>query len=454
MSVRRQNHGHILSSRDKVDRESCCYGRDMPEDHSSSRDHVRECVLDVATKASLRIDSISRRIGDVLLQEIAELRTDPGLVQLLQASIAGNVASLVYALRFGIDPDRHEVPAVAMEYARRLAQHRVSGDALTRVYRLGQTHFLRLVLEDVRASATHVQAVVPAIQRIMTVTADYIDLVCQQVLVAYSSERSQWSSRVNGSRAALVRELLGGSPTYLSPAEVSKDLNFPLEQRHVAVIVWLDEIEPGLDGPSYLERVVRTVTEQAMIGAEPLIIPQDDSMIWVWLHYDRKAGIEPLEDAFLSYVTKRDPRLRVALGTTATGVEGFHSSHVHARHTRAVMVLADNGKQVRTFSDPYVPVTALLCADPGGVREWIRFTLGALATNDSDSARLRETVSVFLAEGSSYKNAAARLNLHPNTIKYRVHKAEERSGGRITDRRLEAELALMLCRQLGDAALS
>ena len=84
-------------------------------------------------------------------------------------------------------------------------------------------------------------------------------------------------------------------------------------------------------------------------------------------------------------------------------------------------------------TDPGLSVVARLGA-PGDVadtREWVAAVLGDLASDDENDARLRETLRVFLGCGSSYKVAAEELNLHFNSVKYRVGRAVARRGREI-----------------------
>ncbi|MDH6193558.1 DNA-binding PucR family transcriptional regulator [Mycobacterium frederiksbergense] len=75
-------------------------------------------------------------------------------------------------------------------------------------------------------------------------------------------------------------------------------------------------------------------------------------------------------------------------------------------------------------------------------------------TADTDNdGRLRETLRVFLRCGSSHKLAAEELNLHFNTVKYRVGRAIERRGRPIADDRLDVELALLVCQWYGVAVI-
>ena len=57
------------------------------------------------------------------------------------------------------------------------------------------------------------------------------------------------------------------------------------------------------------------------------------------------------------------------------------------------------------------------------LRAWVIETLGTLADDDEQGARLRDTLRVFLQENGSYKTTAERLVLHKNTVQYRVRKA-------------------------------
>jgi DNA-binding PucR family transcriptional regulator len=52
-----------------------------------------------------------------------------------------------------------------------------------------------------------------------------------------------------------------------------------------------------------------------------------------------------------------------------------------------------------------------------------------------------------------YKTAAEELNLHFDSVKYRVLRATERRGKPITDDRLDVECALLVCRWFATAVL-
>jgi len=73
----------------------------------------------------------------------------------------------------------------------------------------------------------------------------------------------------------------------------------------------------------------------------------------------------------------------------------------------------------------------------------------AMSRDDEPTARLRETVQTFLDTRGSFTDAASRMHVHKNTVHYRVRKAEEILGHPVNQDRLELEVALMACAQLG-----
>jgi len=144
----------------------------------------------------------------------------------------------------------------------------------------------------------------------------------------------------------------------------------------------------------------------------------------------------------------------VACGSPTPGPDGFRTTHDQARRARDVALASGEGAPPVTLFDE-VGAVALLCADPEGARAWVRRVLGALADPEPATARLRETLQVFLATGGSLATTARRLQVHRNTVKYRVGRAYEVRGrplGSADHDRLDVELALRACVWLGPPA--
>jgi len=107
----------------------------------------------------------------------------------------------------------------------------------------------------------------------------------------------------------------------------------------------------------------------------------------------------------------------------------------------------------RQFCEHFLAPLALMANSIELTRAWVVETLGALADDDEQCARLRETLRVFLSEKGSFKVTAEKLTLHKNTVQYRVRKAEDILGARLDENRLQIELALLACRWLRGAVL-
>ncbi|MEV2219967.1 helix-turn-helix domain-containing protein [Nocardia vinacea] len=95
--------------------------------------------------------------------------------------------------------------------------------------------------------------------------------------------------------------------------------------------------------------------------------------------------------------------------------------------------------RVTASGDPGLSAAALLGGDLSEARSWVRDILGPLATDSDNDARLRETLRVFLYHGASCTAAADELNLHFNSVKYRVQRAIDHRGRPIGEDRLDIE---------------
>src|SRR5258705_12195567 len=129
-----------------------------------------------------RVVELSSSIRGALEDEIPELRGDARTIELLGASVEGNVDTLLHALRHDIAVERVEAPTEALEYARRLAQHGVPVNALVRAYRLGQRRMNALVFQVVGEMVDISPAArVAALETLTGTLFDYIDWISQQV---------------------------------------------------------------------------------------------------------------------------------------------------------------------------------------------------------------------------------------------------------------------------------
>jgi DNA-binding PucR family transcriptional regulator len=197
-----------------------------------------------------------------------------------------------------------------------------------------------------------------------------------------------------------------------------------------------------------LERLASTAARTLKARGQPLFVPRDEALAWIWLPLAQDTQItrEALEAAFHDKARS----LRVSVGEPAAGLDGFRRTHLQAVQTQNLALIATPGTRVTAFAE--VGALALICSDRDTARSWVLATLNDLAIDDEPHARLRETLQLYLTKGS-YTVTAERMLLHKNTAQYRVGKAEEALGAPIGERRADVELALRACHHLGRAVL-
>jgi GGDEF-like domain/PucR C-terminal helix-turn-helix domain len=397
-----------------------------------------------------RLGDLTRSTQELLVTEIAELREDSQLVQLLRDTVSSNIDTFFSAVRHRIPIEHIEPPAAAVEYARRLAQHEVSANALVRAYRLGHQAVLKTALDEIRASKLDPKLSLSVYALIATVSFDYIDRISQLVIVIYQDERDRWLGNRNAMRALRVRDLIAGSDVDVDA--VIAAIRYPLRRTHVALVVWCPESDSGDELPS-MERVVHKLAESLGAHEGPLFISVDRVTGWAWVPLPTSAASDAL--ARIREIAQATTDLPwIAAGNPLPGIEGFRRSHQQAQAARTVAIASRaNIPRVIAANDPGLAVAALVSNNLEAASTWVGEVLGPLSSTTESDERLRETLRVFLRAGSSHKAAAEQLHLHTSSVKYRVHRAVERRGRAIVNDRLDVEVALTLCEWFGEAVL-
>ena len=250
-------------------------------------------------------------------------------------------------------------------------------------------------------------------------------------------------------RTAQVRSLLAGGPIEVNRVEPA--LGYRLRQHHLGIVAWVEESARTEGTLVELERMAGRLADQLSKGARALFVSRDESSAFIWIPLGAEQVLRT--DAFGGPPLASDASVRLAVGEPAEGPEGFRVTIREALRAHAVALMAGPvAPRVIRFGE--VAPVALLAEDIGAARSWVRRALGPLAADDDQTARLRETLHVFLSTGGSYQETAERLSLHKNTVFYRVRKAQEVRGRKVAEDRFVVELALLACHWLGPAVLT
>ncbi|MGW8813376.1 PucR family transcriptional regulator [Gordonia terrae] len=396
----------------------------------------------IAKTLQENVSDIVSELSAMMAREIDQLDTDPKLVELLEASVHGNVSTIIHVLANDIPIEHLQPTTAAVEYALRLAQRDVPSNSLVRAYHLGQNSVMRQcyrLVEDLDLDAGQSMALT---RHISDVLSGYIDWISLYVFEAYEDERRRWLGVEGNVQSAAIHSFLDSA----EPDEraFESETGYPLDRRHVALILWSSDDEPR--ELVTLTHAARELGTRLGGGAPPIVTAIDRSTVWAWIPL---VGRDITDDSSVVTVRSTVPAgIRVAVGLPASGARGFRRTHEQARAAYSVATMpGGTADRVIGFGDRGVAVVSLLARDLESTRAWVREVLGGLAEDTSTANMLRETLSVYFATKESHLHTAERLNLHRNTVKYRVGKALAEVP---SDRdRLDLALALTVCEFLG-----
>ncbi|HLS76159.1 MAG TPA: helix-turn-helix domain-containing protein [Nocardia sp.] len=426
----------------------------MPTPGSSRRDRTArnpallEIVADIARRLEQRQTVIAEAVTTRLANDIDLLAADPQLNELLGDSVYSNLTTILHVLANDIPLQNLHPPTAAVEYARRLAQREVPSQFLFRAYHMGHDGLMRVCLEEINALDLPGSDAVTVYQYMAEPVYSFIDWITQYVMEAYEDERRR-SFRTPGSvHSATVHALL--SDEGIGSAAFEAEARYRLDQHHVAMIAWSTHAaDPDL---GLLDRTVRDFARTLAAESAPITTPIDRRTVWAWLPFGRRRPT--LDVQALSRAVPKDSGIRVAFGLPAAGRAGFRRSHEQARATYTVAGIADGETPaVSTFGDRGVAVLSLLTESLDATRAWAREVLGPLAVDSPHAEALRATLYTYLENGESYLRTAELLDLHPNTVKYRIRKIKEGAAELDERSRLDLLLALQVCALLGRTVL-
>ncbi len=409
---------------------------------ASAGSELLEQAAVIAKALQDNVSDIVSELSAMMAREIDQLDTDPKLVELLEASVHGNVSTIIHVLANDIPIEHLQPTTAAVEYALRLAQRDVPSNSLVRAYHLGQNSVMRQcyrLVEDLDLDAGESMALT---RHISDVLFGYIDWISLYVFEAYEDERRRWLGVEGNVQSAAILSFLDSA----EPDEraFESETGYQLDRRHLALILWSSEDEPReLIG---LTHAARELGARLGGGVTPIVTAIDRSTVWAWVPL---TGRDVTDDSSAIAVRSTVPAgVRVAVGMPASGARGFRRTHEQARAAYSVASMPGGAAdRVIGFGDRGVAVVSLLAQDLESTRAWVHEVLGGLAEDTANASMLRETLSVYLATKESHLHTAERLNLHRNTVKYRIGKALAEVPG---DRdRLDLALALTVCEFLG-----
>lgn len=298
-----------------------------------------------------------------------------------------------------------EPMVIARELVRR-GLNAVSLDA----YRVGEGVAWRRLMEiafDLTSDPDELHELLDVCSRSIS---SYLDATLALIAAQIEVERNELTRGTHAERRQTVALLLDGAPIPRQRAE--HRLGYALTGPHTAAVIWSSE--PDADA-SRLDRVVEAFG-QAVGVVRALSVLASTATRWVWV-----SGSVPTDtEAMLQSIRPVGADIRIAVGPTADGVEGFRRSHFDALLTQQMMTRLRSPQQLAFFAD--VELVALVTADADRAAGYVKRVLGDFEFADPET---QESVRTFIDEQCNASRAAARLYVHRNTLLRRLARADE-----------------------------
>lgn len=409
-----------------------------PLQEPTARKVWNDVLKPVAAQMQTCAPQLAARLVERLQADLPTIVPDATAVAEQLASVEAILRQIAQCLEIGDDPRQFDLAPPTAVIARSGVQRNIPLNELLRSVRVGQQATWQWLFE--RITATQADECGRALDLATNLLFAYCDALLVQAERLYEIEREAWVRGAAAVRAAAVDDILAERED--DPQRASKRLRYEINRHHVGVSTWLDATRDAVDAQTALTDAL-TQLAAALSTRSSLIHPAGSMAIAAWLSRPEPfTGVE-LDAAHIRSETRLPDGIRVAIGEQGWGIGGFRRTHIEAAHAhRFASLLGDRSGVVTRYRD--VAVAALASTDGEHALAFVKRILGPLAANDEATYRVAATLAVYLEENRSPARAAQRLTVHPNTVGYRVHQAEELLGRSIDTNTLDLSVALAL----------
>lgn len=384
---------------------------------------------------------LSEAIATQIREELPALFVDSQMFEEVKKSTCDSLRQLGRMIEHGEDPKNIDMPPSASALLRAGVWRNVPLAVNNRFYRLAQEHVWHWLFTEITKSAKDPDTLKTAAELATSWLLGFVDHALLLADEAYEEERDTWSRGASAARAAAIEDILADRER--NERIASQRLRYEISRHHIGIIATAIE-SPEQGAPiSMLSEAIASAGRT--IGAETSIThPAGSLAIAGWLSARRPfpKDVIPGRDEGLR-VWRLPSGVSIAVGEPAVGLSGFRSTHMEAQHAaRVALLMSSHIASFTSYRD--AALTALCTTDEQHATAFVRRVLGPLATDDKDSYRLAMTLAAYLRESLSRSRTAAVLQIHPNTVSYRVRQAEELLQRNFERETLDLEVALAL----------
>lgn len=390
-----------------------------------------DAVRVIADRLLARSDELARSMVERYRAEIADYRLadEEFLFIDVQQITRGNLAAALAAFATDGAASAEAISDTRASAARRVRQG-VSLESFLHASRL----FGQLLWESVLEQADPgVPAEREAALEIAAAVMHHVDRMSTAAADGYLSEvQSVWTDR-EVVRRDLLEDLISGKGDSERVRGLARTLKLPLADRYAVIVV------RGDDGPAHeapeqplaarvaLRRIVEAARSRLQPAHATLLIGMRQGEVVALYPVAGPAGMERVKSHAQELATAlEEHEVCIGVGGSHPGIQAVATSYTEAKHA------VDIGRSTRVGGRPVlfdeVLIEHVLRSSPHGDRI-LDGTLRPLL--DYDARRHSELVSTLRAYVSSSFNltrSAELLNVHPNTVVYRLRRIRELSG--------------------------
>jgi hypothetical protein len=375
-------------------------------------------IEDLVGRLRVRADELVEAMAAQIESEIDFYRTG-GLVPpaALRASCRANFDFMLESLV----SDRSD-PVSARETGRLRAEQGAPLADVMAAYRVGTRYLWDAVLAAAASARVTDQVLVRASSRLWQMQSSYTDAMTD----AYRDVQSRRMLEQDQQRSALVEALLegrvSGGGTLWEAAELLR-----LPHKGPFVIVAAEVPEVGRQALPAAEERLRSV---GLASAWRLLPELQIGVV----------GLRPGRLAVLVDLLRQSATGRVGVSPPYDELDGTGQA---VRFARVALSGSTPDAPVALFDES--PLTMAAVAAPDVMQYFVRKVLGGLDDLPPDDREvLLETLAVWSTHHGSATEAGEHLYCHPNTVRHRLRRIEERTGRSLNDPHSLAELLLAL----------
>jgi len=278
--------------------------------------------------------------------------------------------------------------------------------------------------------------------------------------VALAREQAAASVRREVELNVLDEMLDGALRSEISLSQQARRLGHDLDQEFCALNA---RIDPAQNGPARSRDGRWTVLEDGLRDAQRALRVKllwrvrntSAEVVWATGSVDTPANIanvirEALESALRTHGFAEI--VSIGIGRPGHGIQGIRQSHQEARQALTLGRRLQRAGQITDFDTLGIYRLILAAEHMPELHAFQDETLGALLTYDRvHKSNLTETMEAFFAANCSPKETASILNVHRNTVLYRLERITDVTGLNLDDpdTRLRLHLALHVRMALG-----